>query len=144
MTAWARTPAGAQSSCSQRISGTSRCSARTNAGLLKLRHISSKPIRQWRAAIRQKPRYVSHSQMSREIDVGVAIAFAGPGEHRVGAAFEPAVDQLREVDAEEREIRVGTGIDQRFDQMVGIRLERVKLAAEREDSRRTARRRSAA
>src|SRR5579864_2260456 len=63
-TAWARTPAGARSRCSARISGTSRWSALTNADLLTDRHISPSPIFQYFAAILRKPRYVSVSVRS--------------------------------------------------------------------------------
>ena len=54
-TAWARTPAGAQLRSSLLISGISCCAERTNAALLKLRHISSNPIRQCLTAIRHEP-----------------------------------------------------------------------------------------
>src|SRR5262249_12357039 len=49
-TACARMPAGAGCRCSALISGTSRCSALTNAALLAERHISPSPVFQYFAA----------------------------------------------------------------------------------------------
>ena len=47
-----------------------------------------------------------------QIDVRVAVTFAREGEHRIRTAFKAAVHDLREVDAEEREVRIADRVDQ--------------------------------
>src|SRR5262249_5120808 len=47
-----------------------------------------------------------------EIEISLAITFAGKGEHSVGAGFDAAVNQTREVDAQKRKLRIGHRVNQ--------------------------------
>ena len=71
-----------------------------------------------------------------EIDRRVAVAFASEREHGVGATFKAAMHDFGEVNAEEWEVRIADRIDESADKAVGLWLERVEFAAERQDESR--------
>ena len=71
-----------------------------------------------------------------QVEIGLAVALAREGQHRVGAALHRAVDHAGEVDAQEGKLRIGHRVDQRAAQVVHLRLERIILAAEWDDGRR--------
>ena len=70
---------------------------------------------------------------SPRAQVAPAIALAGEGEHRVRAGPHLAVDALREVDAQEREARIGNRVDQPANERACVGRQRVVVAAERDD-----------
>jgi tRNA-modifying protein YgfZ len=61
------------------------------------------------------------------------ITFALEGEDGVGAGLDAAMDHAREMDAEERETRIGHGINQVADQRAAVGDQLVVFAAERDD-----------
>ena len=84
------------------------------------------------------------SSMSRALTSVSAVALAPEREHRVRAALDAAADHPREVDAEERQARVGHRVDEVLAEVFGVRLQFVILAAERDDLHARDRRRRAA
>ena len=68
--------------------------------------------------------------------VAPPVALPGEGEDRVRAGPDLAVDARREMDAQEREARVGDRVDEPADEAPGLRRERVVVAPERDDPRR--------
>ncbi len=65
----------------------------------------------------------------------MAIALASESEHGVGTGLDAAVDQAREMDAEERELGVGHGVDEIVNEVLRRRLELVVFASKRNDTR---------
>ena len=63
------------------------------------------------------------------IDIRLAVTFAREGEHSVRTCFDTAVNQTREVHAEEGKLRIGHGVDQVANERLAVRLDLVILAA---------------
>ena len=68
-----------------------------------------------------------------QIDVELCVSLASERQHGIRSAFDAAVNQSREVNAEKRELRIGNGVNQIATQVPGIRLEFVVLAAKGDD-----------
>ena len=110
--AWARTPAfaGTRSFASMPERARRDCAANSDLDarsqhLLRTRHdVAGSQAPQTRPCERS-------GQLAHP-DVPPAIPLAREGEHRVGAGVHGPVDHLREVHPEEREARVGHGVDE--------------------------------
>src|SRR5262249_46441570 len=74
-----------------------------------------------------------HGSEVAQRDVAVAVALALPREHGVRSRLDSAVNRAREVDAEEREGRIGNRVHQVPDQADALRSQLVALAAEGDD-----------
>ena len=107
--AWARTPEPPGTRSCSPTSGTSRCNARTNAGLEKDRCTSSRPLRQCFAAMRQNPGNASDEARSFRLEVGAPVAFALKGEDGAGAGIHAAADTGGEMNLEKGNCGSGTG-----------------------------------
>ena len=70
----------------------------------------------------------------RRIEIGFAIAFAGQGEHRVGAGLDAAFDEPCKMNAQEGKLRIGHGIDQVAHEELALRFDFEILAAEGDDA----------
>ena len=105
--AWARTPEGAGARSARSISGTRRRTAAVNRRRLSERAISSRPKRQLPAREPPEPRERERLAQVPRVDAAPLVALAGEREHRVRADVDVAVDPAGEVNAEERELRVG-------------------------------------
>ena len=68
-----------------------------------------------------------------QVDRALAVALAAEAEHGVGPDRDAAVDGAGEVDAEEGQVGVGHGIDERVDEAVAGRGQAVVLTPERHD-----------
>src|SRR5262249_58380665 len=75
------------------------------------------------ARIAEDVEHVAH------VHVAPGVALAGEGEHGVRATLDSPADRPREVDAQEREARVGHGIDEVADEAAGLGREVVVLHA---------------
>ena len=69
-----------------------------------------------------------------QIEVGLAVALAFEGEHRVGTALDFAVGHAREMHPKERKVGVGHGVDQVADLVLGVVFELVVIAPESHDA----------
>ena len=114
-TAIARTPEGEAVRSSARISGTSRCSRRVKArfeGAVDLVHPDA-PLAKRQPA---EPGIARQLPEIAEVQIAAAVPLAGEGEHRIRARVHLLVEVSVEVHPEEREPRVGRGVDQAADQ----------------------------
>src|SRR4051794_35959043 len=64
-----------------------------------------------------------------QIDVELRITFASECQHGIWSAFDSAVNQPREMHAEEWELRIGHGVNQIAAEMLPFRLEFKVFAA---------------
>ena len=124
---------GAELDVGGRNSGKNRCISATNADLTRSRQTSPAPMRRFRAASRQKPGQASTSATSRTRTSVRRVALPREGENGVRAGEDAAVDLPREMDAEERERRVGHGVDEPVDEAPRLGPEGVVVAPERDD-----------
>ena len=110
--ACARTPLPPVSRSSGLISGTRRCRDRQNSSRLKERRNSYQHL------VRIAPHETPESAVCQgvkqiaRIEIGLAIALAGEGQHRVGTGLDAGVNHAREVYAQEGKARVGDRVDQ--------------------------------
>ena len=90
-------------------------------------------MRQYLPASLRNPRVADGVPRVAHVHVRLAVTFARPGQHGVGAAFDATLDHAREVDTQEREIGIGYRVDQVPAQVMGRGFQFVVLAAKRHD-----------
>ncbi len=133
LTVWARTPAGAQSRYSDLISGTRRCSGADEGAFAEAAvHLVHADAPVARGESPEAGVGEGFGEVA-DVDGRVFVAFAGKSEDGVRAALDHAAHAAREVDAEERVLRVGDGIDEHFHEVLGCGSEGVEFAAEGDD-----------